>query len=87
MMTEKDAACFTCSKKKECAYSLFEIYFKYWFPYKKVQLTAEVLTHQQSVDEKIISSKFWFNEEKQCQPKNFLRQKNYFVKKKCRKAE
>ena len=74
-------------KKKECTYFIFLIDFKYWFPYKMVQLTADVLTHQQSVDEKIILSKFWFNEEKQCQPKNFLWQKIYFVKKKCRKAE
>ena len=59
-------------KKKECAYSLFEINFKYWFPYKKVQLTAEVLTHQQSVDEKIILSKFCFVEGEQCQPKKIL---------------
>ena len=41
-------------QKKECAYSLFEINFKYWFPYKKAQLAAEVLIHQQSVDEMII---------------------------------
>ena len=80
MMNEKDAACFT-SSKKECTYFIFQIGFKYWFPWRKVQLTAEVLTHQQSVDEKIVLSKFWFVEEKECQPTKFLRQKIYFVKK------
>ena len=80
-MTEKDDACFTCSKKKNVHIFLFQINFKFWFPYKKVQLTAEAFTHQLSVDEKIISSKVCFVKENQCQPKKKFGKKCILSKK------